>query len=343
MPLELIAAAPRTPVLREYEERPLGQNEVRLKSLLSAPKHGTELRAYRADTMDDTKPYDRELRLHMGEARALRFPMPLGNMAVGEVVELGSEARRFRVGELAFAHLPIRETHTAHENRLKRLPDGMPPEAALFADPAGVALGAVRESGLRVGDRALVLGLGAIGQMAAQIARLQGARWVAVSDPISARREMALRLGADEAYDPAESDVGLEVKRAAAGVGADACLETSGSYSALNDAIRAAGYGARVVSSAYYTGDRSGLSLEGEWHRNRLEIVSSRDRSEPMRDHPLWDPRRIDETALHLLESGQLDVSGLLHPIVPMREAAEAYRQIDEEPWRSIKMAVRHT
>ena len=58
MPLELIATAARTPQLREYEERPLQPNEARVKSLLSAPKHGTELRAYRADTMDDSAPFD---------------------------------------------------------------------------------------------------------------------------------------------------------------------------------------------------------------------------------------------------------------------------------------------
>ncbi|MDE0022224.1 MAG: zinc-binding alcohol dehydrogenase [Candidatus Poribacteria bacterium] len=342
MPWELIATAPRTPQLREYEEQPLQPNEVRVKSLLSAPKHGTELRAYRADTMDDSAPFDGGMRLHTGQPRPPRFPMRLGNMAVGEVTETGAEARRFKVGDIVFAHLPIRQTHAVNENRLKRLPAGMPYEAALFADPAGVALGAVRESRLRVGDRALVLGLGAIGQMAAQIARLQGARWVWTSDPIPIRRQRALDLGADEALDPLETDVGLAVKRGSNNVGADACLETSGSYAALNDAIRAAGYGAAVVSSAYYIGDASALALEGEWHRNRLNVVSSRDRSEPMRDHPLWNPRRIDETAFHLLASGQLKVDGLLHPIVPMEEAAEAYRQIDEEPRRSVKMGVRH-
>ncbi len=343
MPWELIATAPRTPQLREYEELPLQPNEVRVKSLLSAPKHGTELRAYRADTLDDSAPFDGTMRLHTGKPRPPRFPMRLGNMAVGEVIETGAEARRFQVGDIVFAHLPIRETHTVHENRLKRLPDGMPYEAALFADPAGVALGAVRESKLRVGDRALVLGLGAIGQMAAQIARLQGARTVWASDPIPARRERAVQLGVDEAFDPLETDVGIAVKNATGNVGADACLETSGSYAALNDAIRAAGYGATVVSSAYYIGDASALALEGEWHRNRLNIVSSRDRSEPMRDHPLWNPRRIDDTAFHLLESGQLKADGLLHPIVSMEESAEAYRQIDDEPWKSVKMGVRHT
>ena len=41
----------------------------------------------------------------------------------------------------------------------------------------------VRDSALGLGDRVLVTGLGAIGQMALQLARLQGAAWVAGADP----------------------------------------------------------------------------------------------------------------------------------------------------------------
>ena len=50
MPRELIASAPRKPELRSYEELPLGPDEVRLRSTFSTVKHGTQLRAYRANT-----------------------------------------------------------------------------------------------------------------------------------------------------------------------------------------------------------------------------------------------------------------------------------------------------
>ena len=47
MPKELIAVGPRTPILREYEEPPLEPTQVRVKSTLSAVKHGTTLSIYR--------------------------------------------------------------------------------------------------------------------------------------------------------------------------------------------------------------------------------------------------------------------------------------------------------
>ena len=65
-------------------------------------------------------------------------------------------------------------------------------------------------------------------------------------------------------------------------IGVDVSLETSGIYGALNDALRATGYMGTIVSSAYYTGDARALSLEGEWHRNRLTMISTRDVSQPL-------------------------------------------------------------
>ena len=58
MPRELIAAAPRTPVLREYEEPPLGPTQIRIRTEFASPKHGTELVGYRDDPAAH-RPYDR--------------------------------------------------------------------------------------------------------------------------------------------------------------------------------------------------------------------------------------------------------------------------------------------
>ncbi|MBT3269087.1 zinc-binding alcohol dehydrogenase [Candidatus Poribacteria bacterium] len=343
MPRELIAAAPRTPALREYADAPLAPGEIRVRSGFSAPKHGTELRAYRADSKDDSAPFDGKRRMHVDEPRESRFPRALGNIVIGTVSEVAADVTRFVVGDRVFAHRPIRETHTGPAGTFHAAPEGMSAEALVYTDPAGVALAAVRESHIRVGDGVAVMGLGAIGQMAAQIARLQGARWIAVSDPIARRRELAIRHGADMAIDPLADDVGTAIKDATDDAGVDVSLETSGNYGALNDTLRATGYGGTVVSSAYYAGDARALSLEGEWHRNRLTIVSIRDQSAPMRDHPLWDPLRLAIEGHALLEGGRLHVEGLVHPIVPFDECAEAYRQIDEDPASSIKLGIQHS
>ena len=122
MPLELIADRPGHALLQTYEEPPLEPGQVRVRSLFSAVKHGTELRGFRADTPDATDRWDGRLRLHRrGEPEASRFPRPLGNMCLGEVVEAGPAVDRLKVGDRVFEHLPVRQTHTVEAGRLRPL------------------------------------------------------------------------------------------------------------------------------------------------------------------------------------------------------------------------------
>ena len=65
--------------------------------------------------------------------------------------------------------------------------------------------------------------------------------------------------------------------------GADVVIEASGSYAALNQAIRAARYAGKVIPLAMYTGDPSALELGEEFHFNQIDIISARACSHPQR------------------------------------------------------------
>ncbi|MGH2369771.1 MAG: zinc-dependent alcohol dehydrogenase, partial [Chloroflexota bacterium] len=84
-------------------------------------------------------------------------------------------------------------------------------------DPAVMAL-AIRDAGIKLGDRVAVFGLGAIGLLAVQLARLAGASQVIAVDPLAPRRELAQRYGADQAIAPGD-DGGLAVRRLTEPVG----------------------------------------------------------------------------------------------------------------------------
>jgi threonine dehydrogenase-like Zn-dependent dehydrogenase len=92
---------------------------------------------------------------------------------------------------------------------------------------------------------------------------------------------------------------------------------------------------------AFYEGEGRGLRLGEEWHMNRITMRSSRACSDPNRDHPRWDNRRLRELAFRLLKEGALTAEGLVTPIVGIDQAAEAYQDIDRHPERSIKMGVK--
>ncbi len=341
MPLELIADRPNHAILSEYEEPDLQPDQVRVRSLFSSVKHGTELRGFRADTPDATDRWDGDLRLHRrGESTGNTLLRRLGNMCLGEVIESGSEVEGMREGDRVFAHLPIRETHTVAASRLKTAPEGASPQAIMYWDPTDFALGAVRDAPVRLGDRVAVFGLGAIGLMVSQAARLGGARWVVAVDPIERRRDAAMRHAADQALDPKAVDAGVEIKELTGKGGVEIAFETSGAYPALEDAMRSVCYGGTVVSTAYYHGER-GVMLAGEWHRNRINVISSRANSQPL-PQPNWTFDRIREESLALLVDGRLDANDLIDPIVPFARAADAYHEINEHPERSIKLGIDH-
>jgi threonine dehydrogenase-like Zn-dependent dehydrogenase len=92
---------------------------------------------------------------------------------------------------------------------------------------------------------------------------------------------------------------------------------------------------------SFYGGEGVGLRLGEEFHINRLELVSARAQSLPLRDAPGWNLQRIVETSLAWLASGRLRVNGIVTPIVPFEDAVEAYRAIDEHPEQSIKLGIR--
>jgi threonine dehydrogenase-like Zn-dependent dehydrogenase len=76
-------------------------------------------------------------------------------------------------------------------------------------------------------------------------------------------------------------------------------------------------------------------------HINRLQLISVRAESLPGRDAPVWDLQRLVDLALRWLAEGRIKTEGIISPIVPFEDAAEAYRAIDERPAESIKLGIR--
>lgn len=344
MPRELVAVGPRQPVYRQYEDGPVPERCVRVRSEFSAAKHGTELSMYRGVSPYARRRWDGELGVFVdreGGSDDGVFPMVLGNMTVGEVVEVGEGVERWKAGDRVFGWMGFRETHTVHEDRLYAMPEDMTAEQVVCWDPAEFALGAVRDALIRLGDTVVVFGMGAIGLFVLQMARLSGAGWVAAVEPLATRRALAEKFGADAVYSPGETDVAVAVRREL-GRGADVTIEASGSYAALHEAIRTCHFGGRCVPLAFYHGDAVGLRLGEEWHHNRIDMLSSRACSDPNREHPRWDDGRIRAVAFELLRSGKLDVEGIVEPVVHFDEALEAYRRIDEHPAEAVKLGVRY-
>jgi len=346
---QLIATAPQQLAFLDYEDRPLQPNEVYIKVQYASPKHGSEQMDFRGKSPFMEEQYDSEWQMFRprkeDEPRGIEFgKWNVGNMIVGEIIEKGTEVIDFNKGDIICTYGGIRETlivNAVNNHRLHKLSHATPWQSALCYDPAQFALGGVRDGNVLPGDFVAVFGLGAIGQLAVQMCKKIGANVVAI-DPIDNRRIIALAYGADYSLDPMNGDTGLELKKLSGKKGMDVIIETSGSKDALQQSLRGLAYGGTISYVAWAKEFSAGLNFGREGHFNNAKIVFTRVASEPFRDHPRWNRKRIEQTVWQMISTGYIDGREIIQPVVSFAEAADAYSTyLDKFPEQSIKLGIR--
>ena len=132
----------------------------------------------------------------------------------------------------AFAQLVSVPEHIVH-----RIPAKLTFEQAALVEPVSVAVHAVNLTLLELGQSAVVIGCGTIGLLCLQSLRAAGCGKLFAVDPDESRRERALGVGADEAFDPRAVDVAAEVAARTGGLGADLAMEAVGATDPVNTAV----------------------------------------------------------------------------------------------------------
>lgn len=349
MPRALVLEGPRLLRLRDEDSPALGPRDVRVRALTSGVSLGTELSLYRGSSAFAEREFDRELRAFVRpESPRSLYPASLGYEMVGRVEAVGDAVHELRAGDLVHAGAPHAETAVLDLDAQARasypivkLPATEPPPWALFVSLGAVALVAVHDARLKLGDHVAVVGMGAIGLLTVQMARLAGAAHITAVDPVESRRELALRLGAHAAIDPGEEEDGAGAAIKRAGRGVDTSIETSGSAAGLHDAVAAVALGGTVVTVGFYQGGAPQLRLGEEWHHNRLDMVSSMGAwGAPHRVYPSWDRPRVMRTIVDLLGSERVTIAGFPMRRFPFGEAVQAYRWLDANPIDAVKVVL---
>jgi 2-desacetyl-2-hydroxyethyl bacteriochlorophyllide A dehydrogenase len=334
---------PKKIAIKEYEEPPLGPNEVRLRTLYSGISAGTELTAYRGSNPYLSKQWyaDRRLFLH-GEV-ALRYPIAgLGYEEVGEVAEVGSEVSRVRPGEVVWGTWGHRSTTVVDEVWAARrtLPSDVDPMVGIFSRIAAISLNAVLDADVHVGEYVAVFGLGVPGLIATQLAHLNGGTVIAV-DGIFKRLKLAEKLGAAHVVDFTQQSPAEEIKALTENRGADVCIEISGSYGALHEAIRSTTYNSTVVSAGFFQGEGTGLFLGEEFHHNRVRVISSQIFAvNPALGHR-WNIERLERTVMGLAAEQKISLDPLVTHVFGVDEADEAYGLLDEDPDGAVQVVLK--
>ena len=355
MPQVVRFEAPYRVRLADVPPRAPGSGEVRVRTLFSGISAGTELTAYRGTNPYVSAEWDaasalfhpRDVGAPGGRSGSASGGYPLegwGYSEVGKVVQVGPDCPDpVSVGDVVWGIWGHRSEAVLAAATLSRqiLPAGVAPEVGCFARVGSVALNAVLAAECGIGSTVVVLGQGVIGLLATAFASRSGARVVAV-DRIAARRDRALRFGADAALAPGPEVAG-DLREQTDGLGADVVIELSGSDAALHEATRIAGPEAMVVAAGFYQGPAGALRLGEEFHHNRVELVCSQIGGVPPALAGRWDADRLNRTFLSLAAQRAVDPVALVTHRVPAAHAAQAYEVLDQRPTEALQIVLDYT
>ncbi|MCD7107416.1 zinc-binding dehydrogenase [Rhizobium sp. DKSPLA3] len=180
----------------------------------------------------------------------ISYPVTPGHEWSGEIVDVGRNVTGFKVGDRVVGECVVRTPERLHHfgfslsgadreffnvnpEWLHKLPDAVDDKKAALIEPFTCGYYAVlRSGGTNASETVVVSGGGTIGLVSAAAAIGMGAR-VIVVDPLAARRDVALRLGADAAIDPSDGGAADRIREMTGGHGADLVIEASGHDASL--------------------------------------------------------------------------------------------------------------
>lgn len=205
-----------------------------------------------------------------------KAPIVMGHEFSGQIVEVGEGVTKFQKGDrvvvepifacgeceackqglynlcdkMGFLGLAgggggFSEYVAADEHMVHKIPDSVSYEQGALVEPSAVALYAVRQSKLQVGDRAAVFGTGPIGLLVIEALKAAGASEIYAIELSEQRKQKAAELGAI-VLDPSQVDVVKELRDRTGG-GVDVAYEVTGVPAVLNNAIDAAKLGGEVM------------------------------------------------------------------------------------------------
>ena len=120
---------------------------------------------------------------------------------------------------------------------LYRLPEGLSFERAALVEPLSVAVHAVHRTRIHLADTAVVVGTGMVGLLVVQSLRAAGCGPIYAVDLDAGKLELAVRLGAEEGFQPQQCDAAAEILQRTAGRGADVAVEVVGATATVQMAV----------------------------------------------------------------------------------------------------------
>ena len=190
-------------------------------------------------------------------------------------------------------------------------------------------MAAVRKTRLEIGEPAMVMGCGLLGQIAVKELRAAGAVPIIAADPVEERRKLALASGADYALDPLQPDFAEKARRLTGG-GAKAVIEVTGVGAGLDEALDATARFGRVALLGCTRNKEFTIDYYRKVHCPGITLIGAHtDARSELESRPgMFTTRGDIKTMISLLETGRLSFDSFPREEYEPSRCAEAYQRL---------------
>ena len=263
----------------------------------------------------------------------VKFPFQnVGYLHAGRVVDVGADVEKWKIGDRVATRSPHAGLVVVEAERALAIAPGVSDE-----DAAWMGLGKITQVGVRaaqhvLGDTVVVIGLGLLGQLVVQYARLSGASEVIAIDTAPRRLEMAASHGATHTLRVPAGEAREAVFDLTGGRGADVVYDITGHPAVFATALPLA----RRFGTVVLLGDAGNPQLQtltGDVVTRGLKIVGAHDGHPPDSAQPgvRWSSMEMQSLFLKYVARGQIRVSDLITHRFSPEQAPEAYALLQRE------------
>ncbi|HEX9015338.1 MAG TPA: alcohol dehydrogenase catalytic domain-containing protein [Chloroflexota bacterium] len=328
--------------IEEVPEPEPAPNEVKIR-VVATGICGSDMHAYKG-----THPFRRP-------------PSIQGHELAGDIVSVGAEVTRFKVGDRVtidpqrvcgvcddcLAGFPnccankvmlgvpgwtgsFGQYIVSPESQLYLLPDDMSYEEGSMVEPLAVGVHSVRQGNVKPGDSVLILGGGTIGLSALAAAIDAGATTTILTDAFDFNLKIARDFGATATVNVREKDVNEVVREVTGGKGVDVAIVAVGFGAVMNQGIAAVKKHGVVVLV--------GLFHEPPTIQDSFAIVGG---ERVIKGSQTYAPADV-QRALDLIASRKVDVKAMITHRFPIDEAAHAFELVDRRLEDCVKVILNH-
>lgn len=190
-------------------------------------------------------------------------------------------------------------------------------------------MAAIRKTRLEIGESAIVMGLGILGMLGVKLLRAAGAYPVIAADPNPTRREIALKNGADFAFDPTEENFAEKVKEITNG-GVNVAIEVTGVGAGFNEALDCMARFGRIAMLGCTRSSDFTVDYYRKIHGPGITVIGAHTQARPQNEsHPGWFTHRDDITAiLKMCHGKRLCLENLVEETHSPSDCPEVYNRL---------------